>query len=138
MKALNEAALLAAEPRAKPYRIKGEGLMLEVRPNGAKLWRVAVHRNGMNTTLALGAFPEVSVSDALAEKARIRAQARMGVNPAAARRAARAGAALGNAGTAFSLALSADGALSVTIGTQAMHLSRYQTDAIRAALMATR
>ncbi len=100
-----------------------------MQPSGAKYWRVNVRRNGINTTLSLGTFPETSLADAMAEKLRIRGQARMGIHPTAARRAAREGTALGSAGVAFSIALSAAGALSITVAEQTLHLSRYQTDA---------
>ncbi|MGH8111442.1 MAG: Arm DNA-binding domain-containing protein [Rhodanobacteraceae bacterium] len=133
---LDEAALLGAEPRAKPYTIYGDGDYLIVNPNGSKWWRMNVRRNGIDTTLSLGTFPQTSLAEAIAEHRRIRAQTSMGINPAAARRAAREGSTLGQ-GAAFSLAISADGALSVTVGEQTLHLTRYQTAAIRSALMAT-
>ncbi|EQD69668.1 phage integrase family site specific recombinase [mine drainage metagenome] len=136
---IDEAALLAAGPRDKPYKLyPGNGLYLIVQPNGAKWWRYNVRRNGINTTLSLGAFPAVSMAEALAERGIIRTQARMGIHPAAARRAARKGATLGCAGAAFAISLSADGALSVTIGEQTLHMTRYQTEAVRAALLALR
>ena len=134
---LDEAALRAAAPRAKRYAIYGDGVYLLVNPDGSKHWRVSVRRNGINTTLSLGSFPQTSIADALAERDCIRSQARMGIHPAAARRAAREGVTLGSAGAAFSIALSATGALSLTVGTQTLHLTRYQTDAIRSALLAT-
>ena len=136
VKNLDEATLLAAQPRAKPYRIYGDGVYLIVNPNGSKWWRMKVLRNGIKTTLSLGTFPQTSLAEAIAEHHRVRAQARMGINPAAARRAARDGSTLGQ-GAAFSLALSADGALSITVDKQTLHLTRYQTAAIRSALMAT-
>lgn len=138
VKAVSEAALLAAEPRSKPYKLTaGRGVFLLVRPNGAKWWRVAVRRNGLCTTLSLGTFPQTSLSEAMAERDLIYSQARMGIDPAAARRAAREGSTLGQ-GAAFSIALSTDGALSVTVDKVILHLTRYQTDAIRSALLATR
>ncbi|MFT3793034.1 MAG: Arm DNA-binding domain-containing protein [Rudaea sp.] len=138
---VDEAAIHAAKPRAKPYKLSpgaGNGVYLSVMPTGSKWWRCNVRRNGINTTLSLGAFPKTSLAEAIAEGDRIRAQARMGIHPGAARRAAREGAMLGSAGVAFSLALTAEGALSVTVGEQTMHLTRYQTDAVRSALLATR
>ncbi|EQD55301.1 phage integrase family site specific recombinase, partial [mine drainage metagenome] len=51
---IDEAALLAAGPRDKPYKLyPGNGLYLIVQPNGAKWWRYNVRRNGINTTLSL-------------------------------------------------------------------------------------
>ena len=86
--------------------------------------------------LSLGTFPPTSLAEALTERDRIFTQVRMGINPAAARTTVREGATLGQ-GAIFSIALSADGALSIALDKQTMHLSRYQTDAIRPALLAT-
>ena len=137
VKQLDEAALLAAEPRSKPYKLAvGRSVYLLVQPSGSKLWRVDVRRNGLRTTLSLGIFPQASLAEAMAERDRIFSQVRMGINPTAARRAAREGSTLGQ-GAAFSIALSTAGALSVTVDKQTLHLTRYQTDAIRSALLAT-
>ncbi len=134
---MDETELHAAQPREKPYKLfPGRGVFLLVQPNGAKLWRLSVRRIGINTTLSLGAFPEISLTDAMVERDRIRAQARMGIHPTAARRAAREAVGLGSAGSAFALCMSSDGALSVTVGEQTLRLTRYQTDAIRSALRA--
>ncbi len=86
--------------------------------------------------LSLGTFPPTSLAEALTERDRIFTQVRMGINPAAARTTAREGATLGQ-GAVFSIALSADGAPSIALDKQTMHLSCYQTDAIRPALLAT-
>jgi hypothetical protein len=135
---LDEAKLRAAKPKAKPYRLAiGEGgVYLIVMPNGSKRWRYNVRRNGINTTLSLGTFPNTSLADAVSERNRLHSLARMGIHPGVARRAARTGATLGGAGIAFSVALSADGALSLTVGEQTLHLTTFQTNAVRAALMA--
>lgn len=136
---LSDAEIANAVPKDRPYKLyPGHGVYLIVQPNGSKLWRCNVRRNGINTSLSLGRFPETSFASAIAEQARIRTQARMGIHPGAARRAARDTVAMGSAGAAFALALSADGALSVTVGEQTLRLTRYQTDAIRAALLAER
>ena len=133
----DESTLQAAEPRDKPYKIAvGRSVFMLVQPNGAKWWRVTVRRNGLKTMLSLGTFPQTSLTEAMAERDRIFLQVRMGINPAAARRAAREGSTLGQ-GAAFSIALSAEGALSITVDKQTLHLTRYQTAAIRSALMAT-
>ena len=133
----DEATLHAAAPRDKPYKIAvGRSVFMLVQPNGAKWWRVRLRRNGLRTMLSLGTFPQTSLAEAMAERDRIYSQVRMGINPAAARRAAREGSTLGQ-GAAFSIALSAEGALSITVDKQTLHLTRYQTAAIRSALMAT-
>jgi len=137
VKHADEAALFAAEPRSKPYKlVVGRSVYLLMQPTGSKWWRVTVRRNGLHTMLSLGTFPQTSLAEAMAERDRIFSQVHMGINPAAARRAAREGSTLGQ-GAAFSIALSAAGALSVTVDKQTLHLTRYQTDAIRSALLAT-
>jgi len=92
----------------------------------------------MHTTLSLGAFPETSPKQALAERGRIHAMAVVGVHPSAARRAARQPATLGCAGSAFALALSSRGKLSVTVGDHILHLTQPRTDAVRSVLLACR
>lgn len=137
---MDESELLAAAPRDKPYKLyPGQrGVYLLIRPSGAKLWRYNVRRAGINTTLSLGAFPAVSLVEAVEERDRIHSHARMGIHPTVARRAFRRSETLGGAGAAFALSVSSDGALSLTVAENTMHLTRYQTDAIRAALIAGR
>jgi len=88
---MDESELLALPARDRDYKAypKQRGVYLLVRPSGAKLWRYNVRRNGINTTLSLGSFPTVSLANALAERDRIQAQARMGIHPSVARKVAR-------------------------------------------------
>ncbi len=54
-----------AKPQTKKYKLfDGKGLYLEVRPNGAKYWRLKYRFLGKEKLLALGVFPEVSLSEA--------------------------------------------------------------------------
>ena len=49
----------------KPYKLSdGSGLFLLVQPNGAKYWRMDYGFAGKRKTLALGVYPNVSLSDA--------------------------------------------------------------------------
>ena len=49
----------------KPYKLADEkGLYLFVQSSGGKLWRYDYRFNGKRKTLALGAFPDVSLADA--------------------------------------------------------------------------
>lgn len=55
----------AAAPKATPYKLgDGDGLYLLVQPTGGKLWRMNYRMSGKQKTLALGAFPEVSLAEA--------------------------------------------------------------------------
>jgi integrase len=47
-----------AKPGAEPYkRLVGKGLYLEIRPNGAKLWRYRYRIGGKENMFALGEYP---------------------------------------------------------------------------------
>ena len=54
-----------AQAQGKAYKFSdGKGLYLLVNPNGAKYQRVKYRFNGKEKTLALGVYPEISLSTA--------------------------------------------------------------------------
>jgi len=60
--ALTDVALRQTKAGAKTQRLSDAGgLFLEIRPNGAKYWRLAYRFNGKQKMLALGVYPEVSL-----------------------------------------------------------------------------
>src|SRR5699024_12844211 len=81
---LTVAAIASAEPREKPYRMTdGQGLYLEVRPNGSKYWRYKYRFNGKEKRLAIGVFPEVTLKEARLEHQKARLQLAEGADPSA-------------------------------------------------------
>lgn len=77
-------------PGKKRHRIHDEGgLYVEISPTGAKRWLWKFVRNGKEGRLALGAFPAVSVDDARRACNKAKDLAAEGINPVAARKAAR-------------------------------------------------
>lgn len=76
--------------RASDKTIKlsdSNGLYLEVRTTGSKIWRYRFYLpNGKDSRYTIGEYPAVSLSDARAERDRVRALVRKGINPTAARR----------------------------------------------------
>jgi len=53
------------KPEDKPYKLADEkGLSLFIQSSGTKLWTFDYRFGGKRKTLALGAFPEVTLSDA--------------------------------------------------------------------------
>jgi len=87
---LDNRTILAAQPKAKPYRLfDGKGLFLVVKPSGAKAWLVRVQIAGKRHDVGLGGFPAVSLKEAREKAAQIRQQARAGINPIEEREAAR-------------------------------------------------
>lgn len=66
---LTDAKVRAAKPRPKPYKLSDANrLFLLVAPSGGKLWRWNYGYDGKNKTMALGAYPHVSLSDARAKR----------------------------------------------------------------------
>lgn len=57
------------------------GLYLEVRPNGSKLWRYRYRLAGKENVFAIGAYPDVSLSDARAERDLAREHVKAGRHP---------------------------------------------------------
>ena len=62
---LTDTAIRNAKPGATSFKISdGGGLHMLVQPNGARLWRLAYRFAGKQKTLALGAYPTVSLAKA--------------------------------------------------------------------------
>jgi len=60
---LTDVAIRNAKPGPKSYRMfDGGGMYLEVTPAGGKLWRLKYRFGGKEKRLALGAYPEVPLS----------------------------------------------------------------------------
>ena len=81
--ALSDVQIRNLKPQAKPYkRTDGEGLILEVRPTGAKIWRYRYRQaDGKESMHTIGDYPAISLSDAREERRRLREQVRDGINP---------------------------------------------------------
>jgi integrase len=62
---LSDTQVRSLKPAVKPYRVfDGDGLYIEVFPNGSKLWRVKKIVNGKDIRRSLGKYPAVSLKDA--------------------------------------------------------------------------
>ncbi|MFM2272836.1 MAG: hypothetical protein RL702_1901 [Pseudomonadota bacterium] len=62
---LTDVAIRNAKPGEKPVKMAdGQGLFLFVTPAGGKLWRLKYRLDGREKLLAIGAYPQVSLSDA--------------------------------------------------------------------------
>ena len=79
--------ITALHPLDKSYRKADEkGLYIEVFPNGSKLWRFKYRTGGKEKRLALGAFPETTLTDARSKRDAYRKQVQEGVDPLRERR----------------------------------------------------
>lgn len=66
---LTDAKVRSAKPRPKPYKLfDSNRLFLLVAPGGGKLWRWNYDYDGKSKTMALGAYPLLSLADARAKR----------------------------------------------------------------------
>ncbi|WP_244561723.1 Arm DNA-binding domain-containing protein [Mesorhizobium australicum] len=59
----------------------GSGLRVLITPQGSRLWRLAYRYGGKQMLLALGAYPAVSLSDALERRAQAKRLLAGGIDP---------------------------------------------------------
>lgn len=98
--ALTDTKIRNAKAGDKPVRLlDGNGLYLELRPTGAKLWRYRYRIGGKENLFALGEYPHVGLGDARAEREKARKLVKQGIHPAHNRQAQRAVQAADNANT---------------------------------------
>jgi integrase len=84
---LTDAKIRALKPRERLYRVAdGDGLSLEIAPNGSRRWRFRYRFGGKEQMLSLGTYPEVSLREARDRLTQERATLRNGSNPSRDRR----------------------------------------------------
>lgn len=80
--ALTDIAIRNAKPGAKPIKMAdGAGMFLLVTPAGGKLWRLKYRIDGREKLLAIGAYPEIGLSDARKRRDEARALFALGKDP---------------------------------------------------------
>ncbi|MDX5360509.1 MAG: integrase arm-type DNA-binding domain-containing protein [Alphaproteobacteria bacterium] len=79
---LTDVRIRALKPAEKPVKHSdGGGLYLRVTPQGSRLWRVAYRFHGLQKTLALGAYPVVSLAEARSKLMEARKLLADGIDP---------------------------------------------------------
>ncbi len=80
--ATTDKAIKAAKPESKQYRMSaGQGMYLQVMPNGSKLWRLKYRHGGKEKTLSFGAYPDVTLAQARLKREEARQQIAEGIDP---------------------------------------------------------
>jgi len=74
---------VAREGAPPGKQFDGGGLYLDVRPTGARYWRMKYRFAGREKLLALGVYPEVSLAEARRRREDARALLRLGTDPSA-------------------------------------------------------
>ena len=88
--ALTDTALRALKARGKPYQVAdGGGLVIEVMPGGAKVWRLRYRLAGKPEKLTIGKYPAVSLAKARLRREEARVMLAEGRSPAGAAQAAK-------------------------------------------------
>ena len=88
--ALTDTVCRRAAKKDRPYKIAdGDGMYLLVQPNGSRLWRFNYRFDGKHKTLAMGAYPEVSLADARERRTEARKLLAAATDPLDAKRVAR-------------------------------------------------
>lgn len=89
-----------AKSREKPYKLAdGDGLYIEVMPNGAKYWRLKYRFVGKEKRLAFGVYPEVRPQEARERAQAARQQIRSGIDPSEKKKAEKRAVDISNANT---------------------------------------
>jgi Integrase len=87
---LTDTRIRSLKPSGRPRKLSdGGGLHLEVRPTGARLWRYRYRIGGIENVFAIGAYPEISLSEAREARDAARKLAKRGIHPAHQRKAER-------------------------------------------------
>lgn len=84
---LTDTAIRKAKPQDKIYTLTdGDGMYLEVTPNGGKWWRFKYRFDGKQKRLSLGTYPDTGLKDARDKRYEARKQLSNGVDPASVRK----------------------------------------------------
>lgn len=79
---LTDVKIRQAKPGTSPIKLTDSGgLFLEVRPSGSKLWRYRYRIGKKENIYAIGAYPDVSLADARAERDVARGHVKAGRHP---------------------------------------------------------
>ena len=108
---LTDRRIRQAAPVAKPLKLAdGGGMYLLLNPDGSRYWRLDYRFDGKRKTLALGVYPEVTLGEARKRRSAAKALLAEGRDPAAVRKADKAGKPLpGGDEQAYALALLGEG-----------------------------
>jgi integrase len=88
--ALTVTAINGFKPQEKPYKkADAAGLYLEINPNGRKYWRYRYRWLGKQKLLAIGVYPEISLSDARERRDKARKLLADNIDPSAERKKAK-------------------------------------------------
>ncbi len=79
---LTKEKIAAAQHKERSYRlVDGNGLYIDMQPNGKKTWRVRFHMNNRPRIFTIGPYPLIPITQARYIAVTVRQQARRGIDP---------------------------------------------------------
>jgi integrase len=79
---LTDTKIKRAKPKNKLYKLfDGEGLYLEVKPNGTKTFRVKYRFNNKEKTYTIGKYPDITLAEARRELKKVKELLRENIDP---------------------------------------------------------
>lgn len=79
---LSDEKIAAAQHKEKGYRlVDGNGLYIDMQPNGKKTWRVRFHLDNKPRIFTIGPYPLIPITQARYIAVMVRQQARRGIDP---------------------------------------------------------
>jgi hypothetical protein len=128
---LTDATVHTLKPKERTYKhFLGEGLFVQVWPDGRKYWRIKYRFDGRERIYSIGVFPVVSVTAAISTLRLVRAQLDDGIDPAVTKRQAKQLQPQALLKALFRLTLSVDNALTIETDTTLLALTPSQTKAL--------
>ncbi len=137
---LNEDQIATAEPSQRNRKLYDAlGLFLLVTPRGGKWWRFKYRFAGKEKQLALGVWPEVTLSEARLARDKVKQQLKDGIDPSVDRKEKLAKQEADEARKLFEMrfTLENNGALTLRLGKQILALTPNETTDLRTFLDAT-
>ena len=84
---LNDTRVRTTKPCKRPVKLSdGGGLYLLIGPHGSKLWRLAYRFGGKQKTLAIGAYPTITLKTARDKREEAKRLLANGIDPSKQRR----------------------------------------------------
>jgi len=81
---LTDTKIKTLKPKDKRYRIAdANGLVLEVKPNGAKYWRYRYRFEGKANMISIGEYPFVTLAQARQNRDKYKSLLNQSINPSA-------------------------------------------------------
>jgi Arm domain-containing DNA-binding protein len=135
---LTDEIIAQTKPKSRATKLSDRGaLYLLLKPNGARYWRFKYRFAGKEKLAALGVYPAVSIAQARERRDGARAFLRQGIDPVLAHReASREHIKEAALGSLLRIQHANDGRVTIETPSITVRLTKPETDALRAFLLA--